>query len=471
MRNWFLRVTVLALPLIALLPTAQAQEQGDSERIVYVSFRTFRIPFVQPNPQVTFDNLVEMRLFVSTDDGKNWQPSAVAAPKKKSFLCVCNKDGLHCFAVQTKDVKGNLFPERVEDLKPNMRVMIDTLRPDVQLFTLPMKNGRVGVRWIIREENLDVRKREAFILEYRAEGEKKWLPLYAKAGQTGEHHWDPETNATLEVRLRVLDLAGNDGSDAIKLTPGRSVRNQYPPTEPAAPATPRQKVPKGYSSTVRNRRLVNSKRIKLKYKLSDVGKSGVSEVQLWFTRDGESWNRYPLPNRGEGQNPPNPLVFEVNKEGVYGFTLLAKSGVGLSLRPPEIGDPPQLWVEVDLTKPIVQLRDIVVGKGSDRGKISISWAAQDKNLSQRPITLAYQADTDSDWIVFGKGLANTGHYVWDISDLKDLPVAFHVRIQADDLAGNVGEDRTTQRVKADLAIPKASILDVEGVGSGMGRAP
>ncbi|MGF1582577.1 MAG: hypothetical protein ACFCD0_24910 [Gemmataceae bacterium] len=467
MRNWFLLVTLLALPLSTGLQATWAQETGDPDQVIYVSFRTFRIPFVRPNPEVSFDNLVEMRLYVSTDEGKSWQPSAVAAPKKKSFLCVCNRDGLHTFAVQTKDVKGNLFPERVADLKSNLKVMVDTLRPDVQLFSVPQKNGRVGVRWVIREENLDVTKRDAFVLEYKPERGANWLPLYARAGETGTHHWDPETNATLEVRLRVLDRAGNAGSDTTKLTPGRSVRKQYPPTEPT-PQQPREKTPRGYSSNVRNRRLVNSKRIKLKYQLSDVGKSGVSEVQLWFTRDGESWNRYPLPNQSDGQNPTNPLVFEVNKEGVYGFTLLAKSGVGLSLQPPQIGDSPQLWVEVDLTKPIVELRDIVVGKGEDRGKITISWAAQDKNLTARPITLSYQADSNSEWFTFGKALANTGRYVWDISELKDLPVAFHVRIQAFDSAENVGEDRTQSKVKADLAIPKASILDVEGVGKGPG---
>src|SRR5205814_7780517 len=42
------------------------------------------------------------------------------------------------------------------------------------------------------------------------------------------------------------------------------------------------------------RRLVGSKRVSLNYELKEVGPSGVSQVELWYTQDGRSWNKYPL---------------------------------------------------------------------------------------------------------------------------------------------------------------------------------
>src|SRR5262249_57156757 len=90
----------------------------------------------------------------------------------------------------------------------------------------------------------------------------------------------------------------------------------------------------------------------------------------------------------------NTVIFEVNGEGLYGLTLVAKSGVGLSVRPPQLGDRPQIWIEVDLTKPGVQLQDVIVGEGPDKGKLIITSTALDKNFSQQPLTLFYGATPD-----------------------------------------------------------------------------
>ena len=103
------------------------------------------------------------------------------------------------------------------------------------------------------------------------------------------------------------------------------------------------------------RKFVNSKQISLSYDLKDVGPSGVSAIELWYTLyQGRAWNKlteYPTDkNAPEG---PKKLTFEVQDEGIYGITLVAKSGVGLGDQPPKVGDRPQFWIEVDLTKPVV----------------------------------------------------------------------------------------------------------------------
>ena len=78
-------------------------------------------------------------------------------------------------------------------------------------------------------------------------------------------------------------------------------------------------------------RLVNSPRIALNYEIKDKGPSGVSEVELWYTQDGRSWNKCPLPKPTDEQGFTSPLTFAVDGEGVYGFTLVARNGNGLSI--------------------------------------------------------------------------------------------------------------------------------------------
>ena len=61
--------------------------------------------------------------------------------------------------------------------------------------------------------------------------------------------------------------------------------------------------------------------------VKEAGPSGVKAVELWYTRDGRTWNQY------EERDPKPPYVFEVHEEGIYGFTLIVRSGVGRSAQP------------------------------------------------------------------------------------------------------------------------------------------
>jgi hypothetical protein len=203
-------------------------------------------------------------------------------------------------------------------------------------------------------------------------------------------------------------------------------------------------------------RLVNSKTISLSYELKDVGKSGVSVVELWYTTDGRNWLKYP--DRAQQQSP---YVFQVDAEGLYGFTLVARSGVGLGEQPPKYGDPPQIWVEVDLTKPVVRLQNVEVGRGPESGNLTITWTATDKNLERQPITLSYAETADGPWKPIAANLENSGRYLWKMP--ADVPYRFLVRVEAADRARNVGGDQTepSRPVIVDLSQPKVQVLGVE----------
>src|SRR5262249_8665064 len=128
-----------------------------------------------------------------------------------------------------------------------------------------------------------------------------------------------------------------------------------------------------------NVRMVSSKRFHLNYKISDVGPSGVSTVELWYTRDGRTWKKH------DTAPPSNsPYVVEVSEEGLYGFTRVARSGVGISKSPPQASDVPQVWVEVDLTKPVVHFLGAEPGFESKAQTMLIRWSATDKNFGPRP---------------------------------------------------------------------------------------
>jgi hypothetical protein len=203
-------------------------------------------------------------------------------------------------------------------------------------------------------------------------------------------------------------------------------------------------------------RLVNSKHITINYEIKDVGPSGVSSVELWCTQDGKSWTKKDVSTRAKA-----PYLLEVADEGLYGFTLRARNGVGLAKEAPKSGDLPQVWVEVDMTKPVVELTGIHANCTNNTQKVVIRWKASDKNFGAKPITLSYAASGKGPWTIIAANLPNTGRYDWLLP--PEVPARFRVKVEASDLVGNVGEAQTPRAVLMDRAQPTVAILAVDGV--------
>lgn len=423
-----------------------AQEPAGS--ILFCQHRQFNIPF---HKVANEGNVKQLQLYYSLDQGKSWQPAAVVAPEKRHFPFLTDRDGYYWFTVQTTDRQGRRTPALLDGAEPSLKVVVDTQPPTVVLQAMPPRNGEVGVSWVVRDDNLDLALPDCLRLEYRLAGQARWLPLPVSP-VNNHHYWNPQTNGTVEVRLLARDRAGNRG----EATTSVSVTGRTVAPGPGPGARPTTSEPTGFPGLA-ERRLVNSKRITLNYEVKEKGPSGVSTIELWFTQDGRSWNRRPE-RYGEEPN----ITFDVHGEGIYGITLLAKSGVGLGDRPPQVGDRPQLWIEVDLTKPRVQLNGVSVGTGADKGKLTVTWTASDKNLAARPITLSYAEKATGPWKTFAEKLPNVGRHVWTMP--PEVPYQFHVRVEAADRAGNIGEAATDDLVKVDLSTPKVNILKVAPAG-------
>ena len=82
--------------------------------------------------------------------------------------------------------------------------------------------------------------------------------------------------------------------------------------------------------------------------------------------------------RAHGFTQYNPIA----KRQTHAFRVVA----------PQVGDRPQMWIEVDTTKPVVKLLSVVVGTGPDKGKLTVNWDAKDKNLAKEARKAAKMED-------------------------------------------------------------------------------
>lgn len=200
-------------------------------------------------------------------------------------------------------------------------------------------------------------------------------------------------------------------------------------------------------------RLVNSRRITLNFEVKDVGPSGLAGVDLWYTQDGRDWKKHEAPANAQA------YVVEVDEEGMYGFTLVARSGIGLGKEPPAAGDQPQVWVIVDLTKPDVKLTEVVPNYQQNAQHVLVRWQSSDKNLGRHPVTLSYAEKEEGPWTVIAANLDSSGQYTWQVP--ANVPPRALLKAEAIDLAGNVGHAQSEKPILMDSSRPNVSIVNVE----------
>ncbi len=207
----------------------------------------------------------------------------------------------------------------------------------------------------------------------------------------------------------------------------------------AAPKKIEPHKPRAAASTVPGRRSVNCRRILLDYDLKDVPAPEHSMLELWYTQDGRSWHKDQTQVKSGA-----PYVVEVNREGSYGFMMVARAA-GEKSEPPAAGESPQVWVDVDWTPPAVSLLDVKPGMGSAGRIVSIAWTASDSNLAEKPITLSYAERPDGPWTPFATAVENVGRHIWLVPN--NVPRQVYLRVEAFDKVGNSGTAQTPAAVR------------------------
>lgn len=204
-------------------------------------------------------------------------------------------------------------------------------------------------------------------------------------------------------------------------------------------------------------KVVSTTSFNIGYSLEQVGPSGVGSVKLFITEDnGRMWYEY-----GSDPDRISPFPVRVEKSGQFGFAIRACSGIGLSENPPQPGQLPEIVVIVDQVAPRPKFGAIQQGQGLAHNQIQFSWVLTDSDLPQTSVMLLKSDTPNGPWEPISGWIENSGRYQWSVDQSVDRPV--YVRLEARDLAGNIGRTELEQPLQIDLVKPTARIIDVETV--------
>ena len=466
--------------------------------------------------------------------------SGAAPAGEEFFTFTAQGDGEHWFTVRTVDFEGRGNPPTLTGSRPQCIVVVDTTPPQIDLRSLGITGDEAGIKWSVYDEHLDL---GTMRVEFRA-GSADWFPVQIQPSPEGTARFRPGTRGPIDLRLRVLDRAGNEGVQLVNMqmlggpqnsgvgTPGtttyppntsnvpqgiQAFGSQGPPggynpspglnpspnlnlpngmntqfapgpsggstftpanpglTVPPPPTLPPSSLPPAllqdsqaplwgsilrrvlffdkseYSfgptikgptvapfqywvrqcpgtrsravgvdtdgSPVRNNlQLVDSTRFGINYEIAEVGRSGIGGISLYWTYDGITWNYH-----GDDEDQQSPFQIEVDGEGTFGFKIVARSKAGLGDDPPRPGDQPDVWVEVDITPPEIDLKPPQPGRGASSGVLDIEWQAHRQESGPQTDQPLLCGGSERSLKPIAEGIENSGRYQWQIPSDPSMP--------------------------------------------------
>ncbi|MHB8969263.1 MAG: hypothetical protein ACYC3X_03560 [Pirellulaceae bacterium] len=234
----FASVSLAQLPP-ASPPTPTSRAAGDlaSQLPLFATRQNvFAIPFAVDR---RIAQPVDVHLYVSTDQGATWQLSSRQPPDTRQFTFRARHDGEYWFASRTLDANqraGSQGP-----LQPELRVVVDTVPPQIEFAAQTASSGEVVTNWQAVDQNLLA---TSLKVEYQDGAGQPWKLVAVqpptedvlRTNYQGQLSWLPETRSpAINIRAEVRDRAGNLAVvNRRLLLPVATADNRGPTASPSA---------------------------------------------------------------------------------------------------------------------------------------------------------------------------------------------------------------------------------------------
>jgi len=220
-----------------------------------------------------------------------------------------------------------------------------------------------------------------------------------------------------------------------------------PPQQPIGDAPFAAAANGGLEYRGRPLQITKSRRFAWDYEIPDVrSSSGRLQAELWTTQDGGvTWQRAAVD--GDGRSP---IDVTLPAAGLYGVRLELVADTTAAATGPRSGSGPDAWLGIDEEPPQAELVAISRDESTPDGALVIRYAVRDPLISPRATRLLYSPSGDGPWATIADGLENQGEHRW--APDRSVPAKVFVRVEAADLAGNVGVASSPDEVS--IAAPR-----------------
>ena len=246
---------------------ARTNTTAASSKVLYTNLRGFNIPFKVDNSDESF---IEVHLYASNNQGETWEFLDRQPTTATEFPFQSNGEGEYWFAIKTLDRNRRLLP--AGDPQPELRIIVDTTKPKLEVAAAADPAGRIVCRWnasdvYLAPTSLQLLYKPTFNGQDPAEAQSsedsQWqsvtvnTPNYVPAGIYVDQlaFWPETTVKTLDVRVVIADEAGNTVSSDRRIevqTPTWRYSNRSTARPTDQPSIDPSRVPHSANAPVRN---------------------------------------------------------------------------------------------------------------------------------------------------------------------------------------------------------------------------
>ncbi len=204
-------------PTGAAPSSSQRPVETKQGKILHTRLSGFNIPFKVDSSDESF---IEVHLYTSANQGATWNFYNRQPTDANEFPFQANGEGEYWFAIKTLDRNRRLLPEG--DPQPELRIIVDTTKPKLEMTAAADPAGRIICRWnasdtYLAPQSLQLLYKPTFTGEDTTAQPSQWqsvtvnTPTYAPGGIYVDQlaFWPETTVRTLDVRLAIADEAGN----------------------------------------------------------------------------------------------------------------------------------------------------------------------------------------------------------------------------------------------------------------------
>lgn len=167
--------------------------------------RTIKLPVEYKKDRRTIRHVI---LYVARNGENTWSQEGYVTPDKDAFVYVAKEDGVYWFKMQIEDLKGVKDPPDVTRDPPDLKMVVDTTKPQISVTNARRTGNDIVVEWAIEDKFPNDAETK---VQFRPSGNPNayWNDVTLPATPRTGVKFPCGTGDGVTVKISAADIAGN----------------------------------------------------------------------------------------------------------------------------------------------------------------------------------------------------------------------------------------------------------------------
>jgi hypothetical protein len=200
--------------------------------------RTIKLPIEYKKDR---KSIRQVLLYVARNGENTWYQEGFVTPDKDAFVYVAKDDGVYWFKMVIEDLKGNKDPADLTRDPPDLKMVIDTVAPQIRVTNARRQGEEIVVEWGVEDKFPN--DAETKVHFRSADGKGYWQEVTLPANSRTGVKFPCGTGEAVAVRITAADVAGNRTEVTKDFPAAGAAQPTTALSSPGATATPAGGVP------------------------------------------------------------------------------------------------------------------------------------------------------------------------------------------------------------------------------------